>query len=327
MTLYKLKKYLLGLTCLFSIHNSFAEGPYYPSYYVVCNTHSNGYQFAVNGTDPLSVRQSVQRQCQASSSTNNADCITNTQCNDNGQSQSMVTMCTSNSNGRRFAVELRDPIASRTEVKRICQADSSTNNADCVTNIQCNDGGYSKQQVSTCRTHSNGRRFAFEEIDPQVARNNAKDACKRDSNTNNADCITNLICENDRGLSEQLTLCKTNSNGRRFAEEGFDYYRTSDIVRDLCQRDSSTNNSQCVMNLVCNRPTPAPYPNPIPNPYPNPYPNPIPNPYPVPAPSSCVANRYDPAGRFIQSYSARDCHMAMSICNSSIRGAQFCRVQ
>jgi hypothetical protein len=239
---------------------------------------------------------------------------------------SMVT-CSTSSNGYSFVEESFDGFSPRETVKNQCKANGRTNNADCVLNLRCNDYR-TENLVITCQTFSNGYKFAEDNRDGLVARDTTKNQCKTHSKTNNADCITNLTC-NDNGRNPQITICTTTSNGYKFAEENRDGFVAREAAKQLCISSSRTNNNDCVFNLSCYSVGQSSYPQPTyPQPtYPQPtYPTPVEPRRPTPPRVSCVANRYDPAGMFIQSYSGWSCGDALALCNSELRGRQSCNL-
>lgn len=118
-----------------------------------------------------------------------------------------------------------------------------------------------------------------------------------------------------RGRETQLTTCSTSSNGYSFSETSSDYYFARNSAAEQCRAHRRTDNYECDRNVECNDGGYEPR-----------YPSPREPRYPVPPRVSCVANRYDPAGMFIQSYSAWDCGSALNNCNYDIRGRQFCSI-
>jgi predicted chitinase len=233
-----------------------------------------------------------------------------------GQQYPEYIVCQTSSNGLRFVDESLNMSVARESVKSQCMSNRSTDNNECILNISCNGNSYPAPSYALCSTESNGLRFVDENINVSVARENAKSSCMSNRQTDNNECILNMSCSGGSYPAPALALCSTSSNGLRFVDENINVSVARESVKSSCISNRQTDNNECILNISCsgggNYPTPPNYP-PIPPSHP-----------PIPPSRSCVANRYDPAGMFIQNYESRDCGSAMSQCNSEIRGRQYC---
>ena len=284
-----------------------------------CSTTSNGLVFSNQSRDVYLARQTVQQQCQADQRTSNDECNANVACNDGSPVPPIIT-CSTSSNGLTFSDESRDPNIARQHAQAQCSADQRTSNDECNANIACNDGSRTNPMI-TCSTTSNGLNFSDISRDPNVARQHAGAQCIADQRTSNDECNANLICNDGRPIPPMM-ICSTFSRGLTFSDESRDPNVARQHAQAQCIADQRTSNNECNANIACEieggqYPSPNPYP--APTPIPTPYP-------PAPPTPSCIANRYDPAGMFIQNYEARDCQGAMAQCNSEIRGRQYCSI-
>ena len=231
-----------------------------------------------------------------------------------------IYTCSTNSNGLVFSNQSRDVYLARQTVQQQCQADQRTSNDECNANVACNDGS-PVPPIITCTTSSNGLTFSDESRDPNIARQHAQAQCSADQRTSNDECNANIAC-NDGSRTNPMITCSTTSNGLNFSDISRDPNVARQHAQTQCIADQRTSNNECNANIACEieggqYPSPNPYP--APTPIPTPYP-------PAPPTPSCIANRYDPAGMFIQNYEARDCQGAMAQCNSEIRGRQYCAI-
>lgn len=161
---------------------------------ITCSTSSNGYSFSDISRDAsVASRESIKK-CTNHSQTSNDECNANISCNDNYE-RPMVT-CSTSSNGYSFADQSRDPmLASRESIKK-CTSHSQTTNDECNVNISC-DNAPSRPMVA-CSTSSNGYNFRDEARDTSVAIKQSVLKCTNHSQTNNAECNANIICDGQR---------------------------------------------------------------------------------------------------------------------------------
>jgi len=123
-------------------------------------------------------------------------------------------------------------------------------------------------------------------------------------------CTTNLLDQYDRVV-------------RSFTAQGRNEYEACGMSDQMCSNELYRS-PQWGMKCIRQR-------NPNPNPNPNPYP-------PRQKTETCTANRFDPAGMFIQSYYAtetgpfntdvlrRACEKAIAYCQRDLKGRQFCNI-
>lgn len=172
-------------------------------------------------------------------------------------------------------------------------------------------------QMITCTTFSNGLEFSDESRDPSVARSSVAEQCRSNRRTNNSECDANIAC-NDGSYNPPMFTCTTSSNGLEFFNESRDPWVARTSVAEQCRDNKRTSNAECDANVICNDDGPS-YPR-------TPQEPPRREPIPVPRREICVANRFDPAGRFVQGYRGQECSEAMKMCNVEIRGRQYCEI-
>jgi hypothetical protein len=311
-----MKNTKLGLHLTFALFSLVIATPSFADNYgsiVRCSTSSRGIVFTNEGRDSSLTRENVSGQCRNDQRTNNAECDANISCDDGGYSRPMIS-CSTTSNGLSFSVESRDTSVARTNVAGQCRDNQRTSNAECDANIICNDGQYSRPMIS-CSTTSNGLNFTDESRDPSVARGNVAGQCRDNQRTNNAECDANIIC-NDGSYNLPMITCSTFSNGINFSDESRDSSVARANVAGQCRDNQRTNNAECDANIMCSDNSSR-----IPPQSPR-----EPERREPPRREMCIANRYDPAGMFVQSYRGQECSDAMKMCISEIRGRQTCNI-
>lgn len=318
-------QFTFALFALFISSPSFAAP--YGNYgqMITCTTSSNGLEFSDESRDASVARSSVTGQCRSNQRTNNSECDANIACNDGSNNRPMIT-CTTSSNGLEFSVESRDLSTARANVAGQCVSNQRTSNSECKANVFCSDysggnggnGGYDNQPMITCTTSSNGLEFLDESRDASVARANVTGQCRSNQRTSNAECDANVMC-NDGRDNRPMISCTTSSNGLEFLDESRDPWVARSNVTAQCRSNQRTSNAECDANVMCSNDSGPSYPR-------TPQEPPRREPIPVPRRENCVANRFDPAGRFVQSYRGQECSEAMKMCNVEIRGRQYCEI-
>jgi hypothetical protein len=132
-----------------------------------------------------------------------------------------------------------------------CYQQPTTSNSECLQNFACIR---SFQRVnSVCRTYSSNRVFNQSSWYEPLTRYLTLQACYRDPVTSNSQCNANIDCNSNGGPvgSYEEQSCLTYSRGLIFEQRGFDLELVLEQVRQQCQANSVTSNSECVNRAHC----------------------------------------------------------------------------
>lgn len=103
-----------------------------------CVSTSQSQLFTSTDSDPAMAKQNAIRACQANPQTNNAECMNTATCEEVSANYIPLAACTTSSRSIPFIQEERkyknEVLA---DVVRACQANPQTNNAECLSNVQC----------------------------------------------------------------------------------------------------------------------------------------------------------------------------------------------
>ena len=103
--------------------------------------------------------------------------------------------------------------------------------------------------MTSCRTESVGIVFQVQDPIASIANQKVVEQCSQNSSTNNQECAANVICDDQN--SWQSFHCSTVSAGKEFSYNDSNQDFASKIAVAQCQKDSSTNNSECQNNVGC----------------------------------------------------------------------------
>ena len=103
----------------------------------------------------------------------------------------------------------------------------------------------------TCLTSSHSLPFSAQAFDPSSAQIAAVNACQANASTSNQECAQNVRCQPSTQPFEGAVACTTQSHSLPFNLSGQDELTTQAQVIRLCEANSSTANSECFANAVC----------------------------------------------------------------------------
>lgn len=158
--------------------------------------------------------------------------------------------CVSSSRGLPFLGSDRLEIMARTNAIRSCQANQSTDNAECARTVECRPDAPSWQQYE-CTTSSRSLPFAAtgsNELETQVQ---AIKACQASQQTDNAECSRNIQCNLSSHHSNGLSSCMAESRGLIFTSSGRDSAMAKIEAIKACQGSQQTDNAECMRTAVC----------------------------------------------------------------------------
>ncbi|MDR3606631.1 MAG: hypothetical protein P4M08_04525 [Oligoflexia bacterium] len=204
--------------------------------------------------------------------------------------------CATESKGTEFDMESFDPNAAAAAAVEACQASPTTISQECQNNVTCDNGQI--QPAVTCYTQSKGMEFnAASEFD-SLARLEVAAQCSNNLNTNNQECSTYVVCDDQPQDYPYGTtyVCTAESAGLIFTRQSlFLGLASAEAVGD-CEKSPSTYGAECERTVRCAangqipvpinppQPWPQPWPHPWPQPHPWPNPHPWPGPHPDPGP-------------------------------------------
>lgn len=159
--------------------------------------------------------------------------------------------CVTYSAGQVFENRGYDQAFLQNSILNQCYQQPTTSNSECLQNFACIR---SFQRVnSVCRTYSSNRVFNQSSWYEPLTRYLTLQACYRDPVTSNSQCNANIDCNSNGGPvgSYEEQSCLTYSRGLIFEQRGFDLELVLEQVRQQCQANSVTSNSECVNRAHC----------------------------------------------------------------------------
>ncbi len=208
-------------------------------------------------------------------------------------SSAWADQCTTSSRGLNFSSYNSDINSASSEAVGQCQSNPYTSNDECRQNLRCDHNSYNPYPGNpsypgdrvSCTSSSRGLTFRGEGYNADQASRDAVSQCQANPYTSNEECRQTLSCSNGgynpppsypptypNPPSSGSVSCSTQSRGRYFNRQGWDYNQVSnDVVRE-CIGDRYTDSNECRRNLQCNNDGYNPYPptQPTPPTYPGP---------------------------------------------------------
>ena len=160
--------------------------------------------------------------------------------------------CTTNSASIPFIASNGDELTAKAGAIQACEANSKTNNAECLQHASCEFLGQDPSKNGySCLASSNSLDFFGSGQSNFAAKVSAVLACEANSNTTNSSCLSSVVCEATQTWGQWT--CSTTSNSMPFTMRGQSHYGTLVQAVQACEANSSTTNSACANNVQCTR--------------------------------------------------------------------------